>query len=72
MKTRLSAILIVNEEVDRMKKLRRRVRFCLFFVMLTAVAVGVFYYCSQLEEPSKITEGTLISSLAMELKQLCQ
>lgn len=55
-----------------MDKLRRKVRLCLFFMIILATAVGVFYYCSQLGEPKEVTEGTLISSLAMELKQLCQ
>ena len=67
-----TAILIARKEDDRMERLKRKVRTCLFLVMIIAVAVGVFYYCSRLGEPNEVTKGTLISSLAMELKQLCQ
>lgn len=54
-----------------MECLRRKVRFCLLFVVLTAVVVGTIYYFVDKQEQGEITEGTLISSLAMELKQLC-
>ena len=55
-----------------MEKTRRRVRFCLFFVVLLAIAVGVLYYYGEMQEQATITEGTLISSLGMELRQLCR
>lgn len=66
------AILTTNEEVNMMECLRRKVRFCLLFVVLTAVVVGTIYYFTDRQKQSEITEGTLISSLCMELKQLCQ
>ena len=72
MKVKKSLILIANEEVDVMECLRRKVRFCLLFVVLTAVVVGTIYYFMDGQEQGEITEGTLISSLGMELKQLCR
>lgn len=55
-----------------MEKARRKVSFCLFFVVLMAVVVGLLYYCGQMEEQINISEGTLVSSLGTELEQLCQ
>lgn len=55
-----------------MECLRKKIRFCLLFVVLTAVAVGTIYYLMEKQEQEEITEGTLISSLGMELKQLCR
>ena len=72
MKVKKSLILIANEEVDVMECLRRKVRFCLLFVVLTAVVVGTIYYFMDGQKQGEITEGTLISSLGMELKQLCR
>lgn len=72
MKVKKSLILIANEEVDVMECLRRKVRFCLLFVVLTAVVVGTIYYFMDGQEQGEIMEGTLISSLGMELKQLCR
>ena len=53
-----------------MKKGRSKIRFCLCFVLLLAVVVGILYYYGQMQDNTTITEGTLISSLGMELKQL--
>lgn len=72
MKIEKSAILTANEEVDMMECLRRKVRFCLLFVVLTAVVIGTIYYFVDRQEQGEITEGTLISSLCTELKQLCR
>ena len=72
MKVKKSLILIANEEVDVMECLRRKVRFCLLFVVLTAVVVGTIYYFMDGQEQGEIMEGNLISSLGMELKQLCR
>lgn len=55
-----------------MECLRRKVRFCLLFVVLTAVIIGTIYYFVDRQEQGEITEGTLISSLCTELKQLCR
>lgn len=55
-----------------MEKARKKINFCLFFVILTAIVVGLLYYYGQLQGRSSISEGTLISSLGMELKQLCR
>ena len=55
-----------------MEKIRRRVRFCLLFVVIVAVAVGVLYYYGEMHGQTTITEGTLISALGMELRQLCR
>lgn len=55
-----------------MEKARRRINFCLFLVVMTAVIMGVFYYYGQSQEEIDVSEGTLISSLGMELEQLCR
>lgn len=56
-----------------MEKVRRKIYFCLFIVVLTAVIMGALYYYGQMQVKSDISEGTLISSLQMELEQLlCQ
>ena len=70
MKIKKYHILTANEEVGDMEKARKRIRFCLCFVVLTAVVVGILYYYGQLQEQATISEGTLISSLGMELRQL--
>lgn len=66
------AILTPCEEVESMEKARKKIRFCLCFVVLTAIVVGILYYYGQMQEQATITEGTLISSLGMELRQLCR
>ena len=53
-----------------MEKARKNIRFCLYFVVLTAIVVGILYYYGQLQEQATISEGTLISSLGTELRQL--
>lgn len=55
-----------------MERARKKLHFCLFFVVLTAVVVGLLYYYGQLQGRPGISEGTLISSLGMELRQLCR
>lgn len=54
-----------------MEKGRKKIKFCICFVVLLAVVVGILYYYGQMQEQA-ITEGTLISSLGMELRQLCR
>ncbi len=56
-----------------MEKMRRKINFCLFIVVLTAVIMGVLYYYGETQVETNANEGTLISSLGMELEQLlCQ
>lgn len=56
-----------------MEKVRRKIHFCLFLVVMTAVIMGMLYYYGQSQEKTSISEGTLISSLQTELEQLlCQ
>ena len=49
---------------------RKKIRFCLCTVVILAIVVGILYYYGQMQEKSNITEGTLISSLCMELREL--
>lgn len=72
MKILKSNILIADKEVEMMEKARKRIRFCLCFVVLTAIVIGLLYYYGQLSEQSSMNEGTLISGLRMELRQLCR
>lgn len=55
-----------------MEKGRRKVRFCMILVVSMALLFGCLYYWGQRQEEVSINEGTLISSLGVELKQLCQ
>ena len=55
-----------------MEKARKGIRFCLCVVVLAAIVVGLLYYYGQMQEQATITEGTLISNLGMELRQLCR
>lgn len=58
-----------------MEKARKKIRFCLCFVVLTAIVVGILYYYGQMQEQAAITEGTLISGisgLGVKLRQLWQ
>ena len=57
---------------EEMEKTKKRIWFCLFFIVLTAVVVGILYYYGQLNEQSAVNEGTLISGLGMGQKQLCR
>lgn len=59
-------ILTANEEVDRMEQARRKIHCCLFLVVLTAVLMGILYYCGQMEEQISVSEGSLVSNLGME------
>ncbi len=55
-----------------MEKARKRVRFCLVFVVLAAVVVGILYYYGQMIEGSSGNEGTLISNVQVGIKRLCR
>lgn len=59
-------------EVSCMEKGRKRVHFCMLFVVGMAILFGCLYYFGQGKEEKTLNEGTLISSLGMELRQLCQ
>lgn len=61
-----------KEEVDIMGKGRKRVHFCMLLVVSMAILFGCLYYFGQGKEETTLNEGTLISSLGMELRQLCQ
>lgn len=53
-----------------MEKARKKVRFCLVFVILAAVVVGILYYYGQMMEDSSGNEGTLISNVQMGIRRL--
>jgi len=55
-----------------MEKARKKIRFCMFFVIFTAVIVGFLYYYGQIQSETDISEGTLISNVGLELYRLCQ
>ena len=55
-----------------MEKTKKRIWFCLFFIVLTAVVVGILYYYGQLNEQSAVNQRTLISGLGMGQKQVCR
>lgn len=69
---REKSILSLNQEVTFVEKGRRKVYFCMVFVISMAIMVGCIYYFGQGKEETSVNEGTLISSLGMELRQLCQ
>ena len=43
-----------------MEEARKRLRICLFFVVTTAVVLGVIYYVSTLRAEDKFANGTLV------------
>lgn len=55
-----------------MEKARRKIHFCVFLVVLTAIIMGLFYYYGQSQSQIDVSEGTLISNVGMGLNQLCQ
>lgn len=55
-----------------MEKGRRKVHFCMVFVISMAILFGCLYYFGQEKEDTNLSGGTLISSLGMELRQLCR
>ena len=54
-----------------MEKGRRKVHFCMIFVVSMALLFGCLYYWGEGKEEDNLNGGTLISSLGMELRQLC-
>ena len=55
-----------------MEKVRRKINFCMFFVVLTAVLVWMFYYYGQTKSELEISEGTLIVVPDRGIQQLCR
>lgn len=56
-----------------MEKAKKKINFCVFVVILTAIAVGILYYHGQAKNQPDISEGTLIAGLKItEWQQLCQ
>lgn len=53
-----------------MEKTRRKINFCVFLVVLTAIIMGVLYYYGQSQNPIDVNEGTLISRVEMGLQEL--
>ena len=43
-----------------MEEARKKLRICLFFVVATAIVLGVIYYTSTLRAEDKFTDGTLV------------
>ena len=46
-----------------MEKARRRIRICLFLVVLAAVCVGAIYYYYNVTGGNDMTQGTLIANV---------
>jgi len=55
-----------------MEDARKKIYFCLFFVVLTAVVMGILYYHGQTQEQITVNEGTLIANINMESGRLCR
>ncbi len=55
-----------------MEKARKRIKFCMVFVVLTAVVIGIFYYYGQMLDKPSNNEGTLISNVQMGMRRLCR
>lgn len=43
-----------------MEEARKKLRICLFFVVMTAVVLGVIYYASTLRVEEQFNDGTLV------------
>ena len=44
-----------------MEEARKKLRRCLFFVVMAAVVIGFIYYFSSLRVETQISDGTLVS-----------
>jgi len=55
-----------------MEKSRRRLRICLFCVILMAIAIGIIYYFYDVRGGEKISEGTLITCVKNWVGKLWQ
>ena len=45
-----------------MEEGRRKIRLCLFCVVMTAVLLGLIYYFTEMYQTENISEGTLVYS----------
>lgn len=43
-----------------MEKGRKKLRICLFFVVMAAVVIGLIYYASTVRVKDQFSEGTLV------------
>lgn len=50
---------------------RRKIRICLFSIVLTAVVIGIFYYYFGGNTKSNNSEGTLIQGPTVEAEYGC-
>ena len=55
-----------------MEKAKKRVRICLFCVVMLAVIMGILYYYHELGEEGVQAEGTLVSAVQTGWENLCQ
>ncbi len=52
-----------------MEKSRKRLRVCLFCIVLLAIAVGLIYYFSDVRNVNEIEDGVLISGTGIRLER---
>lgn len=50
----------MKEGSDCVKKARRRIRVCLFLVVMIAVFVGTVYYYQEMRNTQQISDGILV------------
>lgn len=43
-----------------MEEARKKLRVCLFFVVLLAVLIGCIYYFNDVKKQERVSEGTLV------------
>lgn len=55
-----------------MEKSRKRVRVCLFCVVLTAVLIGFIYYFTNVKNTKAIDDGVLITGTGIRWEKLWQ
>ena len=55
-----------------MEKSRRKLRVCLFCIVLTAVAVGLIYYFTGMANTKAIDDGVLITGTGIRWERLWQ
>ncbi len=55
-----------------MERARRRVNLCVFWVVLAAILIGLFYYYGESQAEIDASEGTLISAVEIDRNALWQ
>lgn len=55
-----------------MEKSRKRLRVCLFCIVLAAVAVGMIYYFTDVRNKGEIDDGVLITGTGVRWERLWQ